>query len=397
MTIFSTRYDRHSPPNALGLLLADKKAAGRPVCDLTLSNPTRAGFTYDSESILAALGQPAAMVYEPDARGLPAARQAVARHYDVCCGAGIDPEGIFLTASTSEAYGILAKLLGDPGDEVLIPQPGYPLLSYLMRFEGLRPVAYPLRYHDALGWRFDPELLSALMTPRTRAVVLVNPNNPTGSYVKEDELGALDALCCRHDMALIVDEVFADYAAADAPGNRVRTAAGRTRALCFVLNGFSKMVALPQVKLGWIAAGGDPEAVFEACERLEVLLDFYLSVSSQVQHAAGRLFALRQPIQNQIQARLAQNSCFLHDQAERTSNFGVLRREGGWYAVVDIADAWDDEARAVHLLKTSETLIHPGRFFGFGRQGYVVLSLLPPPELFQAGVGKLVTAFGSLD
>jgi alanine-synthesizing transaminase len=390
---FSNRFDWGAPANELGSLLSAKMVAGRQVYDLTQSNPTKSGFVYDAEAILAALAQPGALVYEPDPRGLPGARTAVAGYYEAL-GSAVDQGRIFLTAGTSEAYGVLGKLLGDPGDEVLIPRPGYPLLSYLMRFEGLRPVAYPLHYDAGFGWRFDIEVLSALVTPRTRAVLLVNPNNPTGSYVKEAELRALDNLCRRHAMALIVDEVFADYAAADAPGNRVASALGRTRCLCFVLNGFSKMLALPQVKLAWIAVGGDSRVAEDACGRLEALLDFYLTVSSQVQHASGGLLDLRRAVQDQIQLRLAQNSRFLHERAAGISHFDVLRREGGWYAIVDMADAWSDEARCVHLLDIADTLIHPGSFYSFGREGYVVLSLLPQPEVFRTGVERLSGIFG---
>jgi len=387
--MFSNRFDWHSPSNALGRLLDQKKAAGKAIFDLTQSNPTRAGFAYDREAILDALRQPDALVYAPDARGLASARQAVAGYY-LSLGPRIDTERLFLTASTSEAYGLLFKLLGDPGDEVLIPRPGYPLLSYLARFEGLRPVSYPLRYDDAEGWRLDLEVLSALITSKTRAVIVVNPNNPTGSYIKADELAALDAVCGRHDLALIVDEVFADYAAAEAPPQRVTTAAGRTTALCFVLNGFSKMLALPQLKLGWIVVGGDPKKADSACARLEALLDFYLSVSAPVQHAAGRLLGLRRAIQDQILSRLDQNSRYLDRLVERTPNFRALRREGGWYAVVEIRDALGDEERVVQLLNQTDTLAHPGYFYDFNREGFVVISLLPPPDLFQAGVGTFI-------
>jgi len=391
--MFSNRFDWQAATNNLSLVLDQKRAMGRMVCDLTMSNPTRAGFAYDAGAILAALSQPDGMIYEPAPQGLACARVAVADYYRLLVG-DIDPGRIFLTASTSEAYGMLAKMLGDPGDEVLIPRPGYPLLSHLMRFEGLRPIAYPLRYHDVLGWHFDLEVLSALITPRTRAVVVVNPNNPTGSYIKNVELRALDALCCRYELALIVDEVFADFSAGEASGDdRVMTAVQRTQSLCFVLNGFSKLVGLPQVKLGWIAVSGESGKADAAGGGLSTLLDFYLSVSAPVQHAAARLLALRQPIQDQIQSRLARNCRFLREQVVHAANFSLLRREGGWYAIVDIVDAWRDEARAVHLLNNADTLVHPGIFYDFGREGYVVLSLLPEPAFFEPGVRHLVSAF----
>ncbi|MFZ1987235.1 MAG: pyridoxal phosphate-dependent aminotransferase, partial [Desulfatitalea sp.] len=326
-------------------------------------------------------------VYEPDPRGLPSARRAIADYYRGQ-GCTMDAERLFLTASTSDAYSLLFKLLADPGDEVLIPTPGYPLLAYLARFEGLAAVAYPLRYDELAGWTIDLEVLQALVTPRTRAVVLVNPNNPTGSYVKRAELGALDDICRRHALALVVDEVFADYAAAEAPPERVRTAVGQTRALTFVLNGFSKMVALPQVKLGWIAVGGEGALVRNACERLEALLDFYLSVSTPVQHAVEPLLGTRRPIQQQLSARIEENSRYLRDKVSQSAHSRMLLREGGWYAIVDIRDALGDEERVLRLLDQHNTLVHPGFFYDFNREGFVVVSLLPTPEVFRAGVAN---------
>jgi hypothetical protein len=387
--MFSRRFEWRAPSNALGELLARKKAAGESLLDLTQANPTRVGLTYDQAEIMAALVRPAAMVYEPDPRGLAAARRAIADYYR---GQGciIDAERLFLTASTSEAYGLLFKLLADPGDEVLIPTPGYPLLAYLARFEGLTPVAYPLRYDEAAGWTIDLEVLQALVTPRTRAMVVVSPNNPTGSYVKATELMLLDAVCRRHDMALVVDEVFADYAAAEAPPERERSALGRTQALTFVLNGFSKMVALPQVKLGWIAVAGGQGRAHDACTRLEALLDFYLSVSTPVQHAVAPLLGTRRPIQQQLNARIEANSRYLFDEVSQTAHSRMLLREGGWYAIVEIRDALGDEERVLGLLDRYNTLVHPGFFYDFHREGFVVVSLLPPMEIFCAGVANLI-------
>ncbi len=387
---FSRRYDWHFPPNALGELLARKQAAGRALLDLTQSNPTRVGLDYAREAILAALARPGALVYEPSPRGRPEALGAIAEYYHGL-GCPLDAAQLFLTASTSEAYGHLFKLLGDPGDEVLIPTPGYPLLAYLARFEGLRAVSYPTRYSEEKGWSLDLEVIEALVTPRTRAVLAVSPNNPTGAYLKPAELGALDALCTRHDLALVVDEVFADYAGPTAPPPPLRTAAGRTRCLTFVLNGFSKMVALPQVKLGWVAVCGDVDLAREAGRRLEALLDFYLSVAGPVQHAVQRLLAGREAIQRQIVARLEVNEAWLHSQADRSGHGRVLRREGGWYAVVELHDTLDDEARVLDLLERWDTLVHPGFFYDFNRDGFVVLSLLPPPEIFQAGAAHLLS------
>ncbi|KJS30522.1 MAG: hypothetical protein VR64_14920 [Desulfatitalea sp. BRH_c12] len=391
--MFSNRFDWLAPDNALGRLIAQKRAAGDVLLDLTQSNPTRVGLQYESDTILAALASPAAITYLPDPHGIIPARRAVAEYYRPH-GAPLDPERLFLTASTSDAYALLFKLLADAGDEVLIPSPGYPLLSYLTRFEALRPIAYPLRYDDADGWTIDMDVLEALITPRTRAVVLVNPNNPTGSYVKHHELSILDAICRRHDLALIVDEVFADYAAADAPATRVATALDATESLCFVLNGFSKLVALPQVKLGWILLSGQAAAVHAAGQRLETLLDFYLSISTPVQHAAQTLLSSRQGIQQQINLRIAANEQFLQRQIAKTRHCRLLRREGGWYAVVDFTDTLGDEERILDLLAHTNTVVHPGYFYDFHREGFVVISLLPREEVFCKGVRHLLSAGG---
>jgi alanine-synthesizing transaminase len=390
--MFSDRVNLDLSPNALGRLLAHKKAQGQQVLDLTQSNPTQVGLAYPGSEILAALAQPQSLLYEPDPRGLAAARAKVGDYYRRR-GQDLDPEAIFLTASTSEAYGSLFKLLGNPGDEILIPSPGYPLLCYLAGFEGLTTVSYPLRYDPVSGWYFDLDVLEALITPKTRAVVVVSPNNPTGSYIKRPELETIDQICCRHELALIVDEVFSDYAADPSP-DYVSSTVNRTRALTFVLNGLSKMVGLPQVKLGWIIAGGEPEWVGAAVPRLEMLLDCYLSVATPVQHALGRLLVLRSGIQAQLMARIAANSRVLEERLEATGNCRVLRREGGWYAVVEIVDRLGDEDRVLQLLAHDHTLVHPGAFYQFQREGYVVVSLLPPGDIFRSGIEALVRRFG---
>ena len=390
--MFSDRGTWDISPNRLSRLLEKKKAGCEIVFDLTESNPTRAGFHYEDDKILSALAQPRAMVYEPDPRGLADAREAVKDYYREL-GKDIDLDSIFLTAGSSEAYSILFKLLGNSNDEILIPRPGYPLLSFLAIFEDLQPVAYPLKYDAGKGWSIDLEILSALITPRTRAIVVVSPNNPTGSYLKEHELRELDGICRKHDLALIVDEVFSDFQAAPEPG-QVRTAAGSSTALTFVLNGFSKMAGLPQVKLGWIAVGGDPALAGIAASRLEMMLDFYLSVSTPVQHAAKELLQQRQAIQKQMVLRLDENSRLLKERLAQTANCKMLPREGGWYAIMEISDAVSDEDRVLQLLKHDNTLVHPGYFYEFGREGFVVVSLLTPVETFQTGVERLIARYG---
>jgi aspartate/methionine/tyrosine aminotransferase len=391
--MLSDRANWDISPNRLSSLLEKKKAGGETILDLTASNPTLAGFRYEDEKILTALAQPRAMIYEPEPRGLSTAREAVKNYYQEL-GKEIDVNSIFLTASTSEAYSVLFKLLGNSNDEVLIPRPGYPLLSFLAVFEDLRPVAYPLKYDAARGWSMDLEILQALITPCTRAVVVVNPNNPTGSFLKEPELRLLDGICREHDLALIVDEVFSDFGAAPKP-DRVRTAVNGYTALTFVLNGLSKIAGLPQMKLGWIVVGGKSALAETVRARLEMMLDFYLSVSTPVQHAAKTLLQGRQAIQQQMLSRLEENSRFLREQLVKTANCKLLQRDGGWYAILEISDAVSDEERVLQLLERDNTLVHPGYFYEFDREGFVVVSLLTPVETFQGGILRLTARFGS--
>lgn len=390
--MFSDRSDWDLNPNALSILLQNKQSRGEVIFDLTESNPTRVGLDYATAEILAALAQPQSMRYAPDPHGLALARQAVAEYYRGL-GEPVDIDEIFLTVSTSEAYSVIFKLIGNPGDEILIPSPGYPLLSYLACFEGLRFCSYPLRYDAGKGWSFDLDVLQAIITPKSKAIVVVNPNNPTGSYLKRQELAELDAVCRRHDLALIVDEVFSDFDTAPTP-DQVRTAVNHSTALTFVLNGLSKMVGLPQVKLGWIVVGGDPDLAQTARMRLEMMLDFYLSVATPVQYAAQRLLGQRQAIQRQMLARITANSRFLEESLAQTSNSRVLHREGGWYAIIEIFDEVFDEDRVLQLLAHDNTLVHPGYFYEFHREGFVVVSLLTPVESFRAGISRLISRFG---
>lgn len=390
--MFSDRSSWDLSPNALSILLQHKKSGGETIFDLTESNPTRIGLDYDSKEILAALSQSQSLAYEPDPRGLAQAREAIATYY-ADQGERVDPDAIFLTASTSEAYSILFKLLGNPGEEVLIPRPGYPLLSYLACFEGVHAVSYPLRYDDRKGWSIDLEVLQAMIGPKTRGIVLVNPNNPTGSFVSPLELEALGAVCRDCDLALIVDEVFSDFTASETP-DRIRTALNHSNALTFVLNGLSKMAGLPQMKLGWIVVNGHPVLSAQARSRLEMMMDFYLTPSIPVQNAAKRLLRQRQTIQRQMFSRISSNMGFLEAQTAKTSNIRSLIRQGGWYAVMDIFDSLSDEDRAIQLLDQDNTLVHPGYFYEFHRDGFLVVSLLTPDEIFRNGITRLISRFG---
>lgn len=386
--MFSSRLNWDAPPNPLLQSLAAKRAAGVEILDLTESNPTRAGFTYDGREILNALAHSQSLLYEPSPRGLPTARQAVADYYHDR-GRVIDPDSIFLTASTSEAYGHLFKLLANPGDEILVPRPGYPLFDFLSALESVQQIYYPLGYDDALGWQINFERLRAAIGPRTRAIVVVNPNNPAGNYLKQRELAELNTLCAGRRLALIVDEVFSDYGHGE-DSQRVETAVGSEGALTFVLSGLSKIAALPQMKLGWIQIGGPEPLVAAACARLEFIADTYLSVSVPIQHAAPTLLANRRHIQRQITTRINDNFGWLRQQCSQSRKCHALSREGGWYAVLEFHDPASDDERVSQLLDLDHVFVHPGYFYDFAREGYLVLSLLTPTEVFQSGVERIL-------
>ncbi len=386
--MFSSRFHFDLTPNRLMETLQAKKAAGVEVLDLTESNPTQAGFNYNAPEILSALAQPQAMLYEPSPRGLPAARQAITNYY-LQYNKTIDSDSVFLTASTSEAYSYLFKLLADPGDEVLVPKPSYPLLDFLTALDSVQPVQYPLKYDAGRGWKIDLEALRNLISDKTKAIVVVSPNNPTGSYLKTGELAQLNALCAKNNLALIVDEVFSDYRYQSTAG-QVETAVGNEGALTFALSGLSKVVGLPQVKLGWIQVSGPASRVAEAGSRLEFIADTYLSVATPVQHAVERLLAQRQAIQQQIIARLDDNHRFLESQCAASPNCRPLIREGGWYAVLEIDDGAPDDELVQQLLEQDNVFVHPGYFYDFDQDGILVLSLLTPPATFQAGVSKIL-------
>ncbi len=380
--MFSSRFSWSLGTNQLTQLLAAKKNAGIEVNDLTLSNPTRAGFDYPTETLLAALSQPAVLQYEPEARGLIETRLAIANYYRER-GQSIQPDQVFLTASTSEAYAWLFKLLTDQGDELLVPQPSYPLFEFLATFEGVTLVPYTLEYLHPSGWHIDYDSLKAAVSAKTKAVIIVNPNNPTGSYLKQKEFSLLEEFCLQHKLALIVDEVFADYSLQE-DAQRV-TDFSNARALTFVLNGFSKMLGLPQMKLGWVVACGEETLRVEAETRLEFIADTFLSVNTPVQLAAPRWLKMRAAIQAQILARLAANLNYLQAAFENSA-LRVLRVEGGWSAVVEIPRKLSEEELILKLLAEENLLLHSGYFFDFHREAYLIVSLLAPTKKFQQGL-----------
>jgi len=385
--VFSTRTPKHLAPNRLAQALLELQRADRRVIDLTESNPTRAGFEYPPD-LLAPLADVRGLTYLPRPFGLIEARRAVAQEY---AGRGIvvAAERIVLTASTSEAYSLLFKLLANPGDDVLVPRPSYPLFEHLARLDGLSVRPYDLDYHGV--WSIDMTSVEGALTPRTRALLVVNPNNPTGSFVKRHELTQLVHMCAERRIALIADEVFADYDfEPDAASDRGRVM-DRDETLVFSLGGLSKSVGLPQVKLGWIAVAGPAGVVDAALERLEIVCDTYLSVSTPVQAGAAELLERGRPIRAQIQARAAANYRRLVERNAAAPACRVLRSEGGWYAVLQVPTFRSEEELVLDLLVSDGVLAHPGYFFDFPRESYLVVSLIVPDAEFSEGVERLLS------
>ena len=384
MSRHSSRIPSDLTPNRLTLALQRARASGHPLIDLTATNPTTAGFEYPRD-MLAPLADPAALRYEPRAFGLRAARDAVARDYRRR-GIEIDSDRVVLTASTSEAYSLLFKLLCQPeGDEVLVPVPSYPLFDHLTRLDGVRAVAYRLEYHAR--WCVDLSSVDACWSDRVKAVLAVSPNNPTGSTLSATELRDMQARCARRGSALILDEVFADYPLeAGSPASADR----EDVCLTFRLGGLSKSAGLPQVKLGWMAIGGPGAAVRAALEQLELICDTYLSVSTPAQVAAPALIASGEAVRHQILERVRRNYAALREMAQGMPAIEVLHASGGWSAVLRVPATRTEEEIAIGLLEEQRVLVHPGFFFDFPHEAFVVLSLLPVPHAFDEGARRVL-------
>lgn len=383
--MFSARTRWDLEPNRLDLILRDKRTAGEIVLDLTESNPTQAGIDYPAD-LVALLADPAGLRYEPAPFGLARAREAVAADF-ARRGSPVDASRVVLTASTSEAYAFLFKLLCDPGDEVLVPRPGYPLFDYLAGLESVRPVAYPFA-HDG-EWHLDLAALRERATAKTRALVVVSPNNPTGAFLKKTELLALEAFCAERGLALVADEVFADYAFREDPG-RAGSVARDGNALAFALGGLSKSCGLPQLKLAWIAVTGPAAIREQALARLEVVSDTFLSVGTPVQRALPALLARRAELQRPLADRVAENLEALRRRLPPGCPASLLEPEGGWYAVLRVPATVPEAERVERLLGERNVLVHPGYFFDFPHEAYLVLSLLPRPRTFDAGVARIL-------
>ena len=385
-SMFSHRTNWRLSPNALTRAIEEARASGQKILDLTVSNPTEAGVRPDSEIVLAALANPEAMHYDPQPRGLLGARQAVCRYYRESHEVfDLDPERLLLTTSTSEAYSYVFRLLCNPGDEILVPKPSYPLFEFLADLADVKLVPYPLLYDH--GWQIDFDSLYKAATPRSRAVILVHPNNPTGSYVSAAEASGLNAFCRDHSLALIVDEVFLDYAHDGAPrGSFVMNA----NSLTFTLSGVSKISAFPQMKLAWVATSGPKEKVAEAGARLEIIADTYLSLNAPVQLAASVLLDQRKQVQALLLDRLRVNLVELDCQLATQPSCARLQVEGGWYVVLRIPVLGTDEDMAIDLLRKMGVIVHPGHFYDFPNEGHLVLSLITEPADFREGVTRLL-------
>ena len=376
------------------------RASRRSVFDLTVSNPTRVGLRYDSAAVLGALGSHRALDYDPQPKGLLGARQAVTRYYD----GHVDPERIVLTTSTSEGYSFVFRLLCNAGDELLVPKPSYPLFEFLADLQDVKLVPYPLIYDH--GWQLDFPSMEKVVTPSTRGVVVVHPNNPTGSYVHETEIGQLNAFCREYGLALVVDEVFLDYRlgspGAKSPARKVRdpsteappiiewSFARNREVLTFTLSGLSKISALPQMKVAWIVTSGPEAQMREAMARLEVIADTYLSMNAPIQWAVPLLLAQKEDIQQQLLKRVRNNLTELDGQLARQAACERLSVEGGWYAVVRVPVTRSDEDLAIALVKKKGVIVHPGHFYDLPTDGYLVVSLIAEEGEFREGGERLI-------
>lgn len=385
--MFAQRTQWNLAVNRFSQAIEEHRKAGRELFDLSASNPTSVGLKPEASRITEALCDPRALEYHPDPKGMRPAREAVADYYRQrgAKESAVDPERIILTTSTSEGYSFVFRLLCNPGDEVLVPRPSYPLFEFLADLADVRLAPYTLFYDH--GWHIDVSSIRSAVNARTCAVIVVHPNNPTGSYVHEAELDELNALCSERKMALIADEVFFDYM--HAPGARVSFAHNQS-VLTFTLSGISKISCLPQMKLAWIVGSGPDELVQNAWVRLEVIADAYLSMNAPIQLAAPAFLKERLAVQPKLMRRICENLRELDRQIAQQPAIGRLQMEAGWYATLRVPAVRSDEELAIHLLKSQSVLVHPGHFYDFPGEGYLVLSLITPEREFQEGVKRVL-------
>jgi len=395
--MFAKRTNWDLTPNRLSEALAAHRAAGKPLFDLTVSNPTECGFSYDNKAILEALSSPAALHYEPNPRGLESARRAVAGYYAERNEA-VSVEDIFLTTSTSEGYSYAFRTLCDPGDEVLVPSPSYPLFDFLAEIQDVKLVRYPLVYSTRArkagndhGWQIDFHALEQAITERTRAIIAVHPNNPTGHFTKPSEMTKLNAICSARQLAIIADEVFLDFAL---DGNRAASFATNSDVLTFTLSGLSKISGLPQMKAAWLVVSGPGNLKADAAGRLEVIADTYLSANAPVQLAMPALFKQRDDFQRQLLSRVRTNLAELDLPLAGQNACSRLAAEGGWYAVLRVPAIQADEELALELLTSKNVYVHPGHFYDFPSDGFLVVSLITPEAILSNGITAVFELLG---
>jgi aspartate/methionine/tyrosine aminotransferase len=387
--MFSQRTNWNLATNRYTEAIEAHRRAGRELLDLTASNPTTVGLHYDGGKILAALGNPAALSYEPTAKGLSIARVAVAGYYAEM-GVALVPEQLILTTSTSEAYTFCFRLLCEAGDEVLVPTPSYPLFEFLAELQDVKLVPYELIYDH--GWQIDFHSLVQKLTPKSKAVIVVHPNNPTGSFVKPHEAKHLSEICASREMAIVADEVFLDYSL----GEKAVSFAGNESCLTLTMSGLSKISGLPQMKVAWIAVSGPIDLQREALARLDVIADTYLSMNAPIQHAVPALLEERRSVQQQLNARVRANLSELDRQLASRRSVTRLEVEGGWYAILRVPVTRSDEDLSIELISQHDVLVQPGHFYDFASDGYLVISLITPEETFRKGLARTLHHIATL-
>lgn len=387
MPLFAERTNWNLKRNRLSLALLKQREEQKQFLDLTVSNPTQCGFEFDGKTLLQALCNQSALSYEPEAKGLESARRAVAAYYEARQDK-IQPHDIILTSSTSEAYSFIFRAICNTGDELLVPAPSYPLFNFLGDIQDVRLVRYPLLYDH--GWQIDFHALEKAITLRTRGVIVVHPNNPTGHFCKEQELQRLNEICLAREMVLISDEVFLDFFIGS---NLPLTFATNTSALTFTMSGLSKVAGLPQMKMAWLITSGPEQLKSQALERLEVIADTYLSMTTAVQQAAPVFMELRHTFQEQLKVRVLRNLAELDRQLAAQTFCKRLEVEGGWYVVIRVPALRSDEDLAIELLTTKSLYVHPGHFYDFEKEGYLIVSLIAPDRDFAEGMRRLLSTF----
>ena len=387
--MFSDRTNWKLTPNLFSRIQQQLREARTPICDLTVSNPTQCGLPYDEAAVLAAFQNSSALSYNPQPKGLLVAREAVSRYYRESHDLpDLDPDAILLTTSTSEAYSFVFRLLCNPGDEVLVAKPSYPLFDFLADLQDVKLVPYSLIY--AQGWMIDFSSLAQAITARTRAILLVHPNNPTGSFVSSEEVGKLNQICHAKHLALIADEVFLDYSNDASPR---KSFAANHESLTFTLSGLSKISALPQMKAAWIVTTGPRDLAEQSLARLEIISDTFLAMSAPIQLGLPALLDQRKTIQPFLLARIRENTQELARQLALQSACELLHLQGGWSGVLRVPVSQSDEELAIDLLQKQNLLVHPGHFYDFHQDGYLVFSLITPPDEFREGITKLLRHF----